>query len=69
MASIALRAAYGYEVEAENDFYVDLAHKAIQPLLELVHAGTYLVEFLPVLKHIPSKFHLHLSIVLVLTYI
>ena len=55
MTSIVLRAAYGYEVETENDFYVNLAHKAIQPLLELVHAGTYLVEFLPILKHVPSR--------------
>ncbi|PPQ73533.1 hypothetical protein CVT26_010344 [Gymnopilus dilepis] len=56
VTSIVLRAAYGYEVETENDFYVNLAHKAIQPLLELVHAGTYLVEFLPILKHVPSWF-------------
>ncbi|KAF8905477.1 cytochrome P450 [Gymnopilus junonius] len=56
VSSIVLRAAYGYKAQPENDFYVDLAHKAIQPLLELVHAGTYLVEFLPILKYIPSWF-------------
>jgi hypothetical protein len=52
-----LQAAYGYEVKGENDFYIDLVHKAMQPLLLVVHAsGNFLVEFLPALKHIPGKF-------------
>ncbi|KAF8202965.1 cytochrome P450 [Pholiota molesta] len=55
VGSIVLQAAYGYEVKGENDFYIDLVHKAMQPLLLVVHAsGKFLVEFLPALKHIPA---------------
>ncbi|KAF8966595.1 cytochrome P450 [Flammula alnicola] len=56
VGSVALRAAYGYEVKAENDFYIDLVHKAVTPLLLVVHAGNYLVDYLPFLKHIPTWF-------------
>ncbi|KAF9560813.1 putative CyP450 monooxygenase [Agrocybe pediades] len=56
VGSVVLNAAYGYEVQAENDFYIQLAHKAMQPLLSSVHAGHYLVDFLPFLKHVPSWF-------------
>jgi hypothetical protein len=54
VGSVVLRTAYGYEVKAENDYYIDLVHKAILPLLEVVHAGTYIVEYLPMLKHVPA---------------
>jgi len=54
VGSIVLNAAYGYEVQSENDFYITLVHKAMQPLLSSVHAGNYLVDFLPILKHVPS---------------
>ncbi|KAF8971478.1 cytochrome P450 [Flammula alnicola] len=55
VGSIVLRAAYGYEVKAENDFYINLVHTAVQPLLLVVHAtGNFLVEFLPILKHVPA---------------
>ncbi|KAH9487035.1 Cytochrome P450 monooxygenase [Psilocybe cubensis] len=54
--SIVLRVAYGYEVKAENDFYIALVKKAMPPLLQVVHAGKFLVEFIPALKHIPSWF-------------
>jgi len=50
-----LLAAYGYKVKAQDDHYVGLVHKAIQPLLRVIHAGSYLVEFIPWLKHIPGE--------------
>ncbi|KAF9568495.1 cytochrome P450 [Agrocybe pediades] len=56
VSSIVLNAGYGYEVEAENDFYIALVHKAVQPLLHVVHAGNYLVDYIPALKYIPSWF-------------
>ncbi|PPQ92712.1 hypothetical protein CVT25_014019 [Psilocybe cyanescens] len=56
VGSIVLRAAYGYEVKTEDDFYIDLAHKAMQPLLLVVHAGANMVDFIPALKHIPAWF-------------
>ncbi|KAF9481679.1 cytochrome P450 [Pholiota conissans] len=55
VSSVVLQAAYGYEVKEENDFYVNLVHTAVKPLLLVVHAsGKYLVEFLPALKHVPA---------------
>ncbi|KAJ3516368.1 hypothetical protein NLJ89_g1159 [Agrocybe chaxingu] len=54
VGSAVLRAAYGYTVKSENDFYIGLAREAVQPLLLVVHAGAYLVEFLPFLKYIPA---------------
>ncbi|KAK2464322.1 hypothetical protein APHAL10511_003779 [Amanita phalloides] len=53
---IVLRIAYGYDVTSKNDEYVRLAQAAGGPLLQVVHAGSYLVEYIPVLKYIPSWF-------------
>ncbi|KDR68694.1 hypothetical protein GALMADRAFT_78276 [Galerina marginata CBS 339.88] len=56
VASIVLRAAYGYEIQPVDDFYVRLVLNALEPLLQIVHAGNYLVEYIPALKHIPKWF-------------
>lgn len=53
VSSIVLKAAYGYDVQPENDFYVNLAYIAMEPLSHAVHEN-YLVEFIPLLKHIPG---------------
>ncbi|KJA26057.1 hypothetical protein HYPSUDRAFT_347562 [Hypholoma sublateritium FD-334 SS-4] len=55
VSSIVLKAAYGYDVQPENDFYVNLAYIAMEPLSHAVHEN-YLVEFIPLLKHIPDWF-------------
>jgi hypothetical protein len=60
VGSVVLRTAYGYEVKAENDYYINLVHKAILPLMEVVHAGIYIVEYLPMLKHVPGKYFTYL---------
>ncbi|KJA26055.1 hypothetical protein HYPSUDRAFT_64267 [Hypholoma sublateritium FD-334 SS-4] len=55
VASIVLRAAYGYEVKEENDFYIKLVHSAMEPLHPAIHATrSSLVDFLPSLKFVPS---------------
>lgn len=54
VGSIAFKAAYGYEIQSENDFYIKLVGIAMEPLLLVVH-GNYLVDFLPFLKYIPGK--------------
>ncbi|KAF9479692.1 cytochrome P450 [Pholiota conissans] len=52
--SVILRAVYGYEVKTENDFYINLVQSAILPLLPVIHTTrSFLVEFLPALKHVP----------------
>ena len=53
VSSIVLKAAYGYEVQAENDFYVNLAIVAMEPVSHAIHEN-FLVEFIPILKHVPG---------------
>ncbi|KAF8876756.1 cytochrome P450 [Infundibulicybe gibba] len=52
--AIILRVVYGYDVRASHDHYVSLAGKAVQGLLQVVSTGKFLVDFLPVLKHVPE---------------
>lgn len=51
--SVILRVVYGYEVQPGNDFYVGLADEAMRGLVQAVNVGSFMVDFLPVLKHIP----------------
>lgn len=53
---IILRITYGYDVTPKNDEYVRLAQAAGGPLLQVVHAGSYLVEYIPALKYIPCEY-------------
>ncbi|KJA26058.1 hypothetical protein HYPSUDRAFT_64270 [Hypholoma sublateritium FD-334 SS-4] len=55
VSSIVLKAAYGYEVQAENDFYVNLALVAMEPVSHAIHEN-FLVEFMPLLKYVPDWF-------------
>ncbi|KAJ7092623.1 cytochrome P450 [Mycena epipterygia] len=54
--NVILRVVYGYDVQAENDHYVALADEAIQGLTQAINPGSFLVDFLPVLKYVPSWF-------------
>ncbi|KAJ7293480.1 cytochrome P450, partial [Mycena rebaudengoi] len=54
--SAILRVVYGYEIQSENDPYVALADEAMKGLTQAVNAGSFLVDFIPVLKHLPSWF-------------
>ena len=59
VASIDLRAAYGYEVKEESDFYIKLVHSAMEPLHPVIHATrSSLVDFVPSLKFIPCAYKL-----------
>lgn len=58
VGSVVLHATYGYEVKSDSDFYVRSVKRAIEPLLHTVHAnGSFLVEFIPALKHIPGNYY------------
>lgn len=59
---IILRITYGYDVTPKNDEYVRLAQAAGGPLLQVVHAGSYLVEYIPVLKYIPCEYETPISL-------
>ena len=54
-AGVVLRTTYGYDVAATNDEYVHLAEAAGGSLLQVVHTGSYLVDYLPALKYIPCE--------------
>ncbi|KAJ7125680.1 cytochrome P450 [Mycena crocata] len=54
--SVILRVVYGYDVQSENDYYVALADEAMKGLTQAVNAGSFLVDFLPVLKYLPAWF-------------
>ncbi|KAJ6575009.1 cytochrome P450 [Mycena capillaripes] len=51
---VILHVVYGYEIRPENDPYVALAKEALKGLNQAVHTGSFLVDFLPVLKYVPS---------------
>ncbi|KAF9462161.1 cytochrome P450 [Collybia nuda] len=55
-ASAILRVVYGYDVKSSHDHYVALAHEAIVGLSQTINVGSYLVDFLPSLRYIPSWF-------------
>ncbi|KAF5338671.1 hypothetical protein D9758_018031 [Tetrapyrgos nigripes] len=49
-----LSIAYGIEVQPENDPFVAIAERAMQAAANAINRGSYLVDQLPVLKHIPD---------------
>ncbi|KAF5341606.1 hypothetical protein D9758_014087 [Tetrapyrgos nigripes] len=51
-----LSIAYGIEAQPENDPFIDLVEKALQSIAFAANSGSYLVDQLPVLKHIPDWF-------------
>ncbi|KAF9254188.1 cytochrome P450 [Marasmius fiardii PR-910] len=53
---IILKLVYGYELKLENDPYVELATNAVGAITQVVNHGQFAVDFLPILKHIPSWF-------------
>jgi len=55
-AESVLTAAYGLEIESKFNKYISLAEAAIDPLVEALHPGAFLVDMLPVLKYIPDWF-------------
>ena len=53
--SIILRATYGYKASPKNDPYVELADRALRGLLYALIPGSYVVDYLPILKRVPCK--------------
>ncbi|KAK7460412.1 hypothetical protein VKT23_009132 [Stygiomarasmius scandens] len=49
-----LRITYGVTSEEENAYYVKLADLAMQSFIEGTHHGSYMVDYFPFLKYIPS---------------
>jgi hypothetical protein len=52
-AAIILNITYGYNVAERDDPYVALADAAMQTMSKAGVFGTYLVDYIPVLKYVP----------------
>lgn len=49
-----LNISYGIDVQPENDHYIAVADEAIHALAVTGNAGSYLVDYLPILRYIPA---------------
>ena len=47
-----MKAAYGIDIEAQNDHYVEIAEKGAKGLSGSFAPGSNLVDFIPVCKHL-----------------
>ncbi|KAL0951326.1 hypothetical protein HGRIS_008031 [Hohenbuehelia grisea] len=52
--TVILRVVYGYDTQEETDYYVALAGDAMEGLSQTTNAGSYLVDFIPILKYVPA---------------
>ncbi|KAJ7596168.1 cytochrome P450 [Mycena floridula] len=53
---IILKVTYGYDIKPVDDEYVQLADEAIRRLSQAMNPGSFLVDFLPILKYVPAWF-------------
>ena len=51
-----MRIVYGLGVAEENDKYISLVEKGVDIFIRITVPGRYLVEAIPVLRHVPSWF-------------
>jgi cytochrome P450 len=49
-----LSSTYGLNVQPKNDPFMESAEKANEALLKVPYPGAYLVDHLPILKHVPA---------------
>lgn len=55
-AAIVMMLSYGHQIAPEGDLYVSIADKALFALGQAGIFGTYLVDYLSFLKHVPAWF-------------
>ncbi|KAI0076598.1 cytochrome P450 [Panus rudis PR-1116 ss-1] len=53
---IIMRIAYGIDIEPEDDPYILIAERAIEGFAAAGNSEGYLVDFFPILKHVPAWF-------------
>lgn len=54
--SLIIGVAYGLEVKPKDDPYVETAEKALHAMAMAGNAGSFLVDYIPILKYIPAWF-------------
>jgi hypothetical protein len=52
--AIILQIAYGYELQGDDDAFVDLVDRAVLTFSLSATPGAWLVDLLPFLKHVPA---------------
>ena len=56
VGSTTLSMTYGINIRPYNDPYITIAEEAIEAMAELVIAGAFFVDILPILKYVPDWF-------------
>ncbi|EMD36558.1 hypothetical protein CERSUDRAFT_138257 [Gelatoporia subvermispora B] len=56
IGALVIELVYGHVVKDENDVYLQIVRKGSDALNEGLIPGTFLVEFLPFLRHVPAWF-------------
>ncbi|KAK1224441.1 hypothetical protein PQX77_012663 [Marasmius sp. AFHP31] len=54
--SIVLKIIYGYKLKTENDPYLEIMYRAVEGIVPAMNHGTFWVDYLPILKHVPAWF-------------
>ncbi|THH16641.1 hypothetical protein EW146_g4040 [Bondarzewia mesenterica] len=55
-AALVMKISYGHDVAEEGDIFVILAERAMSNLIKASIFGTYLVDYIPILKYVPQWF-------------
>ncbi|KZT30484.1 cytochrome P450 [Neolentinus lepideus HHB14362 ss-1] len=55
-AAVVMMISYGHQIAQEGDMYVNLADDALHALGKAGIFGTYFVDYMPFLKHVPEWF-------------
>ena len=50
-----MKTVYGYDVDANGDEFVELADRALESARATANVGTFLVDYIPSLKHLPRE--------------
>ncbi|KIJ28554.1 hypothetical protein M422DRAFT_235598 [Sphaerobolus stellatus SS14] len=53
-SNLAMGIAYGMELEANFERYVTISNKVAQIFLKIFRPGAFMVEYIPILKYVPS---------------
>ena len=54
VGGLAISLAYGLDIKETNDPHVERAETAFKSILGITGSGIYLVDILPILRHVPS---------------
>jgi len=54
VGGLAISIAYGLDIKEINDPHVELAETAVGGIVDVTGSGVYLVDILPILRHVPS---------------